>query len=162
MIELSVGVMVIALIYRSAYCTHERLYASGIFVGASLAHLFFVDALSELGGLYPYLGASIFDLAIVSIISKIKIVVPTTIYLYRICLAEIFLNFIGWIMWDHNVSNYDTIYQGAFSVLSVYTVYILFRKDEADDKRGVRNDSWGYLLRSVISPRGSFVKRSGE
>jgi len=162
MIEISVWAMVIALMYRSTNCSPDRLYAGAIFVSASCVHLYFSDDFSDMGGIYPYFIASIFDLAIVSTIAKLRTISPSVISILRICIAETALNGIGWLMWDNEVTNYDTIYAGAFLMLSIYTVYILGRKDKADDKRGFKVDSWGYLLRANIGPYSGITQRSGE
>lgn len=162
MTSILVAAMVIALVMQAAIRSHERLYASSIFVVMSVLHLVFADAFSDLGGLYPYLIASIFDALIVAAMAKISTVVPTTIYLYRICGAEIVLNLIGWIMWEADLRYYDKIYLSAFYVLNAYTIYILLRKDEADDRGGLRVDSWADLIRAIVSPSSCHVQRGGK
>lgn len=162
MIEVLVAAMVISLLLQSAIRSHERLYASSIFVGISVLHLFLAEVFSALGGLWPYLIAASFDVIIMTAMARVKIVVATTIYLHRICGAEIVLNIAGWLMWEMELQYYDRIYLVAFSILSAYTIYILLRKDGVNDKHGFKVDSWTDLIRMVAYPRDSITQRGGK
>jgi len=113
-----------------------RFFAAVVFVVITLSHEFFM---SDFEGLAYYGSAALFDMGIIMLTSGINPVHQMVIDLQRICLASVFVNFMGYFIWLFYLPS--TVYDMSFMVLYTWTLIILTERNGAD-VGGYRLDSW--------------------
>ena len=104
--------------------TLSRSVVAGVFVFFIMAH----EVLAySLDGLMYYGSSALFDLLIISIITRISTASRLCFQLQLICLASIFINALGWIMWfTYQPPN---LYNWCFVALNFYAVYCMIAKE---------------------------------
>ncbi len=143
MIEvLAIAIGILAVLQK----TDERFYAATIFSALTLAHMVLFSA-TDSGHAY-YIGAAFLDVAIMSFIARIDKIVSLTITLHRICLVEIIVNAIGWVMWMKYADPYW--YNVTFIGLHLWAIFALTRKDNANDPGGYTVGSRFDYIRLVL------------
>ena len=124
--------------------TDERFFAACIYSMLNMAH---IVMFYNMGGPYYYLSAGIFDLLIILWIGSISKVVSTSLRIQRICIAEILVNYFGFVLWANYHEPYW--YNMAFIVLHALTIIVLLMKDASSDNRGYPVSSWRDHLRLI-------------
>jgi len=132
MITVLLWLIAIAVLFQP---NAPRFFAAFVFVAVTLTHEFFM---SNTGGVY-YGTAALFDMGIIMLTSGINPVSQTVIDLQRVCLASIFVNFIGYCIYLAWLP--PTVYNVSFMVLYTWTFIILIERN-GTDVGGYRLDSW--------------------
>lgn len=131
-----VSLAVIILILSILQKTDERFFAACTYSILNSLHFL---VLGDADGSVYYLTAAIFDIAIIYVASRTIKIVSTSIYIQRICIAEITLNFVGWVMYESYIDPFA--YNIAYALLQVAMIAVLLKKDAKNDKRGYKADS---------------------
>lgn len=135
---LAAAIFILSIFQRN----DERFVAACAYSILNLIHLLI---LGDADGETYYASAALFDVAIIFIISRITKIVSTSLYIQRICIIEIILNYVGWIMYETYLDPFA--YNVAYLSLQVIMIAILLKKDSENDKRGYQADSrLNYLL----------------
>jgi hypothetical protein len=109
-----------------------------------------------LDGAWYYIGAALVDLTALWVLAQIKPVPLLAIRLQYLCLASIVLNFIGWAMWFAYLE--PALYDTAFIALYLVALYVLLKKDQADELGGFTVCSG--LSRIRVGPRSRHRNRN--
>ncbi len=132
-----ITVLLVLIVFAGAFQPNApRLFAAVVFVVVTLSHEFFM---SDTDGLIYYGSAALFDMGIIMLTSGINPIHQMVTDLQRICLASVFVNFIGYFIWLSYLP--PTIYDMSFMVLYAWTFIILIERNGAD-VGGYRVDSW--------------------
>lgn len=106
----------------------ERRTVAGVFCCFVLLHDIYM---SQLDGFLYYGSAALFDLAIISVLSKIHITHDLVLKLQRLCIVSIIINIVGWICWYHYLP--PGVYNSSFLFIYLYVLVILIQKDKRLD-----------------------------
>lgn len=128
-----------------------RLFSCIVFAGVTWAHELF---LSHLTGLPYYGSAALFDLAIIVLTSGVRPVPAVVIRLQEICLVSIVANLMGYLLWASFLP--PVAYDVCFTLIYLWAVISMLKKDAADDVGGFTEDSWGSCIRF-----GGYARDSG-
>lgn len=122
----------------------ERRTVAGVFCCATLLHHVYM---SELDGFLYYGSAAVFDLAIISILSKMHTISNIVLKLQRICVVSILVNLIGWGCWYHYLP--PDIYNLAFLFIYLWVIAALLQGTRRFDLGNTKMDSLRSVIRSI-------------
>ena len=133
--------------------TLSRSVVAAVFVFFIISHDVLVYSLD---GIFYYGSAALSDLLIISIITRISAASRLCFQLQLICLASIFVNALGWVMWFTYQS--PDLYNWCFVALNFYAVYCMIQ-GEPKHGRLVEDTGrlpfiYGYFNRSYKSHTG--------
>lgn len=143
---ISVALSIVILLLAATQPSSERMGAACVYAGVNLAHLALISP--WIGGYGYYLSAAMADIFIMAIIIQMPRITAVAISLLRVCLVEVIVNAIGWILWFKYFE--PALYNSTFYLIYGWIVLILMRKDRADDVGGYKVDHWTDFLRLVI------------
>jgi len=116
--------------------SQSRLYTGGVFAGGLILHEIFFSAST---GLIYYGMASLFYVAIIMLTAVAAPVTRLVLDIHKICLASIFMNACGWVLWFFYFP--PAIYNIAYMGLHCWAIYALMQRTKRKED-GFRTD-WG-------------------
>ncbi len=132
--------------------TLSRAVVAGVFVFFIMSH----EVLAySLDGLMYYGSSSLFDLLIISIITKISFASRLCFQLQLICLASIFINALGWMMWF--TYQPPDLYNWCFIVLNFYAVYCLITGEPKHGRVATDDGGFPFLSGYFNSSRKPYI-----
>ena len=146
-----VGLLAVTFLQPNA----PRFFGALIFTGLIVGHQVL---LSDLDGLAYYGSAAIFDLLFMLFTSNMNPVPDMVFKLYKVCIASIVVNALGWMLWVMYWPH--LIYNCAFLAIYGWAFAVLIRRDKAD-VGGFAGSSWRACFRyDSFAWRGYF--QNGE
>ncbi len=133
MISILIYILTLVAVFQS---DKERRTVAGVFCCFVLLHDIY---LSQLDGFLYYGSAALFDLAIISILSKMHIIHNMVLKLQRICIVSIIVNIVGWMCWYQYLS--PIMYDSSFLFIYLWTLAVLLQKDKHLDLGNAPVDS---------------------
>lgn len=121
MTRLLIYILTLAAVFQP---DKERRAVAGVFCCATLCHELF---LSDIDGFLYYGSAALFDLAIISILSKMHIISGIALKLQRICVVSIIVNFFGWACWYNYFS--PVVYNLSFILIYLWVLALLLQRN---------------------------------
>jgi len=118
--------------------SQSRLYTGAVFAGILLLHELFFSASTDL----MYYGmASLFYVGIIMLTAVAAPVTKLVLDIHKICLASIFINALGWVLWFFYFP--PAIYNIAYIGLHCWAIYALMQRNRRKED-GFRTD-WGSI-----------------
>lgn len=94
-----------------------------------------------------------------AVIINLKAFPELSVTIHRVCIAEIILNAVGWVMWwnyyELNLYNIGSL------LIQMWVIAAMLRRDKAD-ARGDKMDNWSYRLRLVIGASHHVLSGRGK
>lgn len=120
----------IILIFLAATLQSDngRRVAAFMFAVVALTHSM---CMSDLDGFAYYGSAAMFDLALITILSKMNPITDIVIKLQRISLVSIGVNMLGWVMWYLYLS--PVIYNVSFIFIYLWVTAVLLQRIKTSD-----------------------------
>lgn len=112
--------MIAALFFQPS---QSRLFVGSVFVFVLMLHEFFF---MQSDGFIYYASASLFYLGIMFITAAAAHVTRLVLDIHKICLASIFINSMGWLLWFYHFP--PVIYNITYLGLHCWTIYILMQR----------------------------------
>ena len=95
------------------------------YVVVNIAHLLLV---SKDNAEWYFLSASLFDMLVLTIVSRINI--PQTDSIQMLCIMSVIVNGAGWLLWDNEIDL--TAYAAVQIAIYLYAIFILTSRDKSD------------------------------
>lgn len=148
------NIAVIIIIFSAFQSSTVRMVAALSYAIIHAMH-FFVDPF--LDGYAYYFSAGVADVLIMWLLLKAPKFPDISISLFRVCIAEVFVNAFGWFLWYKEYE--PTLYVNIFYMLNIWVLLILIRKDRANDIGEHQIDNWADRVLLVVSPSFSIIPR---
>ena len=133
--------------------TLNRSVVAGVFVFFIMSH----EVLAySLDGLIYYGSAALFDLFIITIITKVSTASRLCFQLQLICLASIFINALGWVMW-FTYQPLD-LYNWCFVALNFYAVYCMIAREPKHGRLATDDSRTSFVLGYFNDSHKSHIK----
>jgi len=136
---LNAGLILLILMAGFVQPSAPRLLSAFIFVGASIG-LIIADKLDLFSDYMLYMSSALASVLVMILLSASVLVSSVVLTLHKICLGAILMNLGGYIAYELDLSYLG--YNLSFSLLYIFTIITLLKKDGRSDVVGFDSNSW--------------------
>jgi hypothetical protein len=124
--------------------TLHRFFVAAVFSGLTYIHNLH---LYQLEGFAYYGSDALVYLAIMAITGKLANIDSFTINVHRLCVAAIFLDLYGWVIYMLYIEPYT--YNAAFAILYAVSIVVFVTGRKANDRGGYAVGNWHNYIRRL-------------